>query len=106
MDCNCEELQGLHNPKPVLYFPVILRFKTKIFKDEMINIGFTWYYPYCRLEEKFQQKNDTAGVKIVTSVFAGVSVVTSVLFPPCIFCGIEQNIIITNRHDWANLPLH
>ena len=90
MDCNCEELQGLHNPKPVLYFPVILRFKTKIFKDEMINIGFTWYYPYCRLEEKFQQKNDTAGMKIVTSVFAGVSVVTSVLFRLAYFVGLNK----------------
>jgi len=58
------------------------------------------------LLEKFQQKNDTAGVKIVTSVFAGVSVVTSVLFRLAYFYGIEQNIIITNRHDWANIPLH
>jgi len=43
---------GLYNPKPVLYFPVLLRFKTKIFKDEMINIGFTWCYPYCCLDKR------------------------------------------------------
>ena len=40
--------------------------------------------------KKFQQKNDTAGVKIVTSVFAGVSVVTSVLFRLAYFVGLNK----------------
>ena len=135
MDCNCEELQGLHTQNlfcTFLLFSVSRRRSSRmrwsilglpdathivILISEKVSINsFFWIATNFRghkeeaeelakrgeiSAEKWHCWRENCHICICRRECCHIST-----FPPCIFCGIEQNIIITNRHDWANLPLH